>query len=87
MLGVRVRQGRVRDVEQAAVPIDLVDEVEDALVGQLFARSWSKNRVEGSGGAVTSHTKQNNDATPICSGKRVHPRAEQRCSASSSMPA
>lgn len=32
MLSVRVREGRVRDVEQAAVAIDLVDEVEDALV-------------------------------------------------------
>lgn len=51
--------------------------------GQLFARSWSRIRVEGSGGAVTSHTKRNNNATPICSGKRVYPRAEQRCPACS----
>lgn len=31
MLGVRVGEGLVRDAEEAAVSIDLVDEVEDAL--------------------------------------------------------
>lgn len=74
MLGVRVRKRGIRNVEQPAVPVNLVDEVEDALVqvSSCLLDQCPEIELRDLGGAIPVTENRNTALSESVSGLRTY---------------